>query len=560
MNKEEVEAYRVLASFGLPLNFSEIDLTKAYRKAMKQYHPEQGNTSNDDMCIKINNAKAILNNSLSTNKPNFNQELMAWQKFIKIIEEFVPRLEFANIHVNPALQYEIDNGQKQIIKIIDMYKDKASIYYKQHDLIGLDTTLKNFYDENGHFINGFIGSYLNRWYATSGNNTNSEYINSIMAYIANYDIKQMTLEEVIKLINDKIKEQDNHLIDLNGFKTDLIASLRVKYDNNISQDTNEFLKRITVHYIDKANAILHETYMEINVSKDKDTINRYVKEVFEQNYWENIKDFTREYLYSWNQITGSLKDSDFNLLLQEILKELPKNVNFNKAKEIINVNIFRVSRQPLTVIKDTIMNIRRNVQKSPYYKVFGPQMDIIIDKNYQDIYNIYQTSLKGLSADELNSEIKAMKAKINKSINSLIGHYYQDNDPEVKKEEVYYLADKKVIQTEEQLKSFLDCIAHPNDFKQYFDLVKKLDITYKTVLKKAIVKKYRLFQIKNNIKKTIITSEIFNSLISIIDNYVLTLKDMDFLENLNFFNIEEIIEFVDKHPLSQEDNQAFAKR
>jgi curved DNA-binding protein CbpA len=479
MSEEEAKSYRILASFGLPLNFNETDLTKAYRKAMKQYHPEQGNTSNADMSIKINNAKDILNNSLNKSKTNTNQELVTWQNFTKIIEEFIPHLEFANIHVNPALQYEINEAQNKIINLVRNYKEKANMLYKEHDMLGLDNALRDFYGDNGHFINSFINTYLNRWYVTNSKMVTPATVNSIMGYIANYDIRQMTLEEAIKLINNKAKEHDNIIFDLNNYKRDTIAALKVKYDSYIVKDTNEFLKRITIHFVDKANAILRETFMEINVLNSKDLVNNYINNTFMNNYFKNIQEYTKEYLYSWNKISNALSDNDLRILIQDTLKAMHSNISFNDAKEIINTNIFKVSRQPLTVIQDTLANIKRKAKQSEYYKILGPQMDAIINANGQDIYNIYQISLRGLSNAELNAEIKSMKTKINKELNALIRNYYHENNQNTKIDEVYYLCEKKAIKTEVQLNLFLDKINHPQDIKAYDEFIKKLILLIK---------------------------------------------------------------------------------
>lgn len=284
------EALNIFREVGLPNNYNEQDLTKAYRELAKKYHPDYNIGKEEEAkqnMQRVNEARDVLKNNLGrNNRPNID-EMYKYIQFQNYKKDKLNLIDSYNISYIENIKFGKNNPDFDTLKkkMID-FSGKSKIHIRLTSTIeDCDREFNNFKVE----LKGF-------------------YIKFMHIYFSSYGIDY-------KKINTNI----NYDLPLDKFYSSIIKIKAYYIDNLIDNILNKY--KLYANY-DK---------VKIEIGKYKDKIFQYLKDknlALESDYINNIDNGV---LKIFNTYDENLKR--YNELLEEI-KNIDDEGILNTAKFI----------------------------------------------------------------------------------------------------------------------------------------------------------------------------------------------------------------------------------
>ena len=244
------EALNIFREVGLPNNYNEQDLTKAYRELAKKYHPDYNIGKEEEAkqnMQRVNEAREVLKNNLGrTTGPNID-EMYKYIQFQNYKKDKLNLIDSYNIYCIKNIDFGKDNSEFDTLKkkMID-FSGKSKIHIRLTSTIeDCDREFNNFKIKLKEYYIEFMHIYFSSYGIDEKKiNTNIDYDLSLEKfYISLIEIKDNYIDNLIDNILSRYKlcaNYDKVKIEIREYKDKIFQYLKDKnlalesdYINNI---------------------------------------------------------------------------------------------------------------------------------------------------------------------------------------------------------------------------------------------------------------------------------------------------------------------------------------
>ena len=124
------EALNIFREVGLPNNYNEQDLTKAYRELAKKYHPDYNIGKEEEAkqnMQRVNEARDVLKNNLGrNNRPNID-EMYKYIQFQNYKKDKLNLIDSYNIYCIKNIDFGKDNSEFDNVDTVYAFLEEPTI-------------------------------------------------------------------------------------------------------------------------------------------------------------------------------------------------------------------------------------------------------------------------------------------------------------------------------------------------------------------------------------------------------------------------------------------------
>ena len=341
------EALNIFREVGLPNNYNEQDLTKAYRELAKKYHPDYNIGKEEEAkqnMQRVNEAREVLKNNLGrTTGPNID-EMYKYIQFQNYKKDKLNLIDSYNIYCIKNIDFGKDNSEFDTLKkkMID-FSGKSKIH------IRLTSTIEDCDREFNNFkikLKGYYIEFRYIYFSCYGIdekkiNTNIDYDLPLdKFYISLIEIKDNYIDNLIDNILSKYKLYANYdkvKIEIREYKDKIFQYLK---------DKNLALESDYINNIDNGVLKIFKTYDE-NLKRYNKLLEE-IKNIDDQDIL-NLAEFIEEFLAS-DEIDGT-----FDEIYEKIAfkKEHEKNKEYMQKLYKIILDKAYLALGSLDTVKDS---------------------------------------------------------------------------------------------------------------------------------------------------------------------------------------------------------------